>query len=42
MSEARGQDGFEEVEERDGRVVLESDLERIQPCPEYVELRIHA
>ncbi|HEX2091038.1 MAG TPA: HAD-IIIC family phosphatase [Longimicrobiaceae bacterium] len=32
--------GFREVEERDGLIILEHDLEGIQPFPEYVDVRV--
>jgi hypothetical protein len=30
--------GFKEVEKAGDRLLLENDLTRIQPCPEYVKL----
>ena len=30
--------GFIEVEEKDGLVILENDLSRIQPVPDYMKL----
>jgi hypothetical protein len=32
--------GFKEIEKRGELVILENDLERIQPCPEYIRVRI--
>ena len=33
--------GFKEVEQIDGRLVLENDLCHIPPCPAYVDLTVH-